>query len=67
MHFFPCLFVLECNCVSSCVQFADGILAACLFILEKSQASASGWGDPVNIVRLVSAMVSVFYSHKSQH
>ncbi|XP_053542090.1 protein-glutamine gamma-glutamyltransferase K isoform X1 [Ictalurus punctatus] len=39
-------------------QFADEILAACLFILEKSQASASGWGDPVNIVRLVSAMVN---------
>ncbi|MCI4387790.1 hypothetical protein PGIGA_G00078190 [Pangasianodon gigas] len=39
-------------------QFADGVLAVCLFILEKSQAPASGWGDPVNIVRLVSAMVN---------
>ncbi|MCJ8742010.1 hypothetical protein PDJAM_G00077350 [Pangasius djambal] len=39
-------------------QFADGVLAACLFILEKSLARASGWGDPVNIVRLVSAMVN---------
>ncbi|KAK3518803.1 hypothetical protein QTP70_014891, partial [Hemibagrus guttatus] len=39
-------------------QFADGVLAACLFILEKSQALASGWGNPVNIVRVVSAMVN---------
>ncbi|XP_060749811.1 protein-glutamine gamma-glutamyltransferase K-like [Tachysurus vachellii] len=39
-------------------QFADGVLAACLFILEKSQALSSGWGDPVNITRVVSAMVN---------
>ncbi|KAB5546674.1 hypothetical protein PHYPO_G00074750 [Pangasianodon hypophthalmus] len=39
-------------------QFADGVLAACLYILEKTPARASGWGDPVNIVRLVSAMVN---------
>ncbi|MCI4387780.1 hypothetical protein PGIGA_G00078120 [Pangasianodon gigas] len=39
-------------------QFADGILAACLFILEKSQAPASGWGDPITISRLMSAMVN---------
>ncbi|KAM9445694.1 protein-glutamine gamma-glutamyltransferase K-like [Clarias gariepinus] len=39
-------------------QFADGVLAACLFILEKSQTLASGWGDPVTISRLVSAMVN---------
>ncbi|XP_034167505.2 protein-glutamine gamma-glutamyltransferase K isoform X1 [Pangasianodon hypophthalmus] len=39
-------------------QFADGILAACLFILEKSQAPASGWGDPITITRLTSAMVN---------
>ncbi|XP_060793687.1 protein-glutamine gamma-glutamyltransferase K [Neoarius graeffei] len=39
-------------------QFADGVLAASLFLLEKNQARTSGWGDPVNIVRLVSAMVN---------
>ncbi|TSL61139.1 Protein-glutamine gamma-glutamyltransferase K [Bagarius yarrelli] len=39
-------------------QFADGVLEACLFVLEKSVASTSGWGNPVNIVRVVSAMVN---------
>lgn len=52
----------DCDCVSFCVQFADGVLAACLFVLEKSQTPASGWGDPVNIARLMSAMVSGYYN-----
>ncbi|KAF4078494.1 hypothetical protein AMELA_G00199770 [Ameiurus melas] len=39
-------------------QFADGILEACLFILRKGQAPASGWGDPITITRVVSAMVN---------
>ncbi|XP_066526968.1 protein-glutamine gamma-glutamyltransferase K-like [Hoplias malabaricus] len=39
-------------------QFADGMLAACLFLLEQSRTPASGWGDPINIVRVVSAMVN---------
>ncbi|KAK3546808.1 hypothetical protein QTP86_002917 [Hemibagrus guttatus] len=39
-------------------QFAEGVLVACLYILEKSKAPASGWEDPITISRVVSAMVN---------
>ncbi|XP_073730952.1 protein-glutamine gamma-glutamyltransferase K [Misgurnus anguillicaudatus] len=39
-------------------QFDKDVLSACLFLLERSCARASGWGDPVSVVRLISAMIN---------
>ncbi|XP_043985259.1 protein-glutamine gamma-glutamyltransferase K-like [Gambusia affinis] len=39
-------------------QFNNGILASCLFVLDRSQTPNSGWGNPINVARIISAMIN---------
>ncbi|XP_074058210.1 coagulation factor XIII A chain [Macrotis lagotis] len=39
-------------------QFEDGILDACLYVMDKAQMDLSGRGNPVKISRVASAMIN---------
>lgn len=43
-------------------QFDHGVLDACLYILDRRGMPYGGRGDPVNVSRVISAMVSTLMS-----
>lgn len=65
VHFGACLDLVDSTIeilhqmkVVSLSQFDEGVLEACLFVLDNSEVPPSGRGNPVSVVRVISAMVS---------
>ncbi|XP_051956095.1 protein-glutamine gamma-glutamyltransferase K-like isoform X2 [Xyrauchen texanus] len=39
-------------------QFEENILEACLFLLERGRVAVTAWRDPVNVTRVISALIN---------